>query len=78
MKKFSDAPEPLISFLLYIENIQGKSVKTAESYYFDLRAFYRFVKMKFDNLSDDIDFDSIDILDIDLSYIKKVDLNLIY
>ncbi len=78
MKKFADAPEPLISFLLYIENIQGKSVKTAESYYFDLRAFYRFIKISLDNLPDDTDFDSIDISGIDLSYIKKVDLNLIY
>lgn len=78
MKKYSDAPEPLISFLLYIENIQGKSVKTAESYYFDLRAFYRFLKMKFENKSDSVDFDSIDISNMDLTYIKKVDLNVIY
>ncbi len=78
MKKYSDAPEPLISFLLYIENIQGKSAKTAESYYFDLRAFYRYIKIKYGNISSDIEFDSIDIADMDLTYIKKVDLNLIY
>ena len=78
MKKYSDAPEPLISFLLYIENIQGKSPKTAESYYFDLRAFYRYLKIKFGKESDDLDFDSIDISDVDVSYLKKVDLNLIY
>lgn len=78
MKKYDDAPEPLISFLLYIENIQGKSPKTAESYYFDLRAFYRFLKIKFGKVSIDTEFDSIDITDIDVSYLKKVDLNLIY
>lgn len=78
MKKFSDAPEPLISFLMYIENIQGKSAKTAESYYFDLRAFYRYIKLKFSDSLDCEDFDSIDISDVDLSYLKKVDLNLIY
>ena len=78
MKKYADAPEPLFSFLLYIENIKGQSVNTAENYYFDLRAFYRFLKIKFDKLSGDTDFDSIDISTVDLSYIKKVDLNLIY
>ncbi len=78
MKKFADAPEPLISFLMYIENIQGKSEKTAESYYFDLRAFYRFIKIRFTNQNDSFDFDNIDISDMDISYIKKVDLNLIY
>lgn len=78
MKKFIDAPEPLISFLMYIENIQGKSEKTAQSYFYDLRAFYRFLKMKFKDISSDCDFDTIDISDVDLSLVKKVDLNLIY
>lgn len=78
MKSFTDVPEPLISFLMYIENIQGKSQRTAQSYYYDLRAFYRFLKTKFMNIPSDCDFDSIDILDVDLSIIKKVDLNLIY
>jgi len=65
MKKFIDAPEPLISFLMYIENIQGKSAKTAQSYFYDLRAFYRFLKIKFSDLSFDTDFEQIDILDVD-------------
>ena len=78
MKKYTDIPEPLVSFLIYIENIQGKSAKTAENYFYDLRGFYRFLKFKFCNLPIDISFDDISVMDIDLSYIKKVDLNLIY
>jgi len=78
VNKYFDVPEPLISFLMYIENIQGKSQKTAQSYYYDLRAFYRFLKMKFGNVSDSIEFDKIDVSDVDLSYIKRIDLNLIY
>ncbi len=77
MMRYYDVPEPLVSFLSYIENIQGKSQRTAQSYYYDLRAFYRFLKMKFSNATT-TDFDNIEILDVDLSYIKKVDLNLIY
>ncbi len=77
MKRYYDVPEPLVSFLSYIENIQGKSQKTAQSYYYDLRTFYRFIKIKFSDANFD-DFDIIEIMDVDLSYISKVDLNLIY
>ncbi len=78
MKRYNDVPEPLISFLMYIENIQGKSAKTAENYYYDLRALYKFLKIKFNKVSADIEFDDIDVLDVDVSLIKKIDLNLIY
>lgn len=78
MKKYFDVPEPLISFLMYIENIQGKSQKTSQSYYYDLRAFYRFLKIKFGKVSPEIEFDNIDVSDVDLSFVKLVDLNLIY
>ncbi len=78
MHKFSDVPEPLVSFLLYIENIQGKSPKTTESYYYDLRAFYRFLKIKRDNISGDFDFESIDVSDVDILCLSKTDINLVY
>ncbi len=69
------APEPLNSFLIYIENIQGKSKNTADEYFYDLRTFYKFLKWKSNK---NIDFDLIDISDVDISYLKSVDLNLIY
>jgi len=78
MKDIYNVPEPLSSFLMYIENIQGKSQKTAQSYFYDLRAFYKFLKIKFGNVSSDIEFDKIEIDNVDLSFVKKVDLNLIY
>lgn len=77
MKTYSDAPEPLISFLIYIESIQGKSQNTANEYFYDLRTFYKFLRIKFDKVSVD-DFENIDISKVDLNYLKKVDLNLIY
>ena len=82
MKSFDNAPEPLMSFLIYIESIQGKSHNTAKEYFYDLRTFCRFLKIKSlqkNNLRiSDIDFDNLDISDIDLPYLKNVDLNLIY
>ena len=76
MDDFTGIPEPLSAFLIYTESIQGKSPKTTDEYYYDLRIFYRFLATKF-NLSSD-DFENIDINLIDLDILKKVDLPLIY
>ena len=78
MKSRPQAPEPLSSFLIYIESIQGKSQKTANEYFYDLRTFFRYLKIHFDLVSSDVDFDDIDIMDVGIDILKKVDLNLIY
>lgn len=78
MKAYFDAPEPLSSFLIYIENIQGKSQNTSKSYYYDLSYFYKYLKIYFGNKSLDIDIQEIDISDVDITYLKKVNLNLVY
>ncbi len=78
MKQYFEAPEPLSSFLIYIENIQGKSPNTAKSYYYDLSYFYKYLKLNRMQKTSDISFRDIPIDDVDLSYIKNVDLSLIY
>lgn len=78
MNKFDAAPEILKSFLIYIESIQGKSKNTAEEYFYDLRTFFRYLKIRFKKVSPEFDFNKIDIMDVDLDLIKNVDLNLIY
>lgn len=75
---FSAAPEPLLSFLIYIENIQGKSRKTANEYFYDLKTFYRFLKIHFNMVPADIEFKNIQIDGITIDILKKVDLNVIY
>ena len=78
MNKFDAAPEILKSFLIYIESIQGKSKNTAEEYFYDLRTFFRYLKLRFNLVSSEYNFNKIDIMDVDLELIKKVDLNLVY
>ncbi len=78
MSKFDAAPEILKSFLIYIESIQGKSRNTAEEYFYDLRTFFRYLKLRFNMVNPHTEFDKIDIWDVDLDLIKKVDLNLVY
>lgn len=78
MNKFDCAPDILKSFLIYIESIQGKSKNTAEEYFYDIRTFFRYLKYHFNLATPGTEFDKIDILDVDLDLIKKVDLNLVY
>lgn len=76
--QFKSAPEPLLSFLIYIESIQGKSRQTANEYYYDIKTFYRYLKINFGFVKSDINFDEINIDGITVDDLKKVDLNLIY
>ena len=72
------APEPLAAFLIYIESIQGKSKKTVDEYFYDLRTFYRFLKIYFGKVSDDTDFSAIPIDDVDLEMLRSVTLQTLY
>ncbi len=75
---FSGAPEPLLSFLIYIESILGKSKHTANEYYYDLKTFYKFLKLRFGLVNSNTDFNDITIDGITVDTLSKVDLNLIY
>lgn len=78
MNEFTGIPEPLTSFLIYIESIQNKSKRTTDEYFYDLRTFYRYLAIYFKLVSDKIDFEKIDINLIDIKILRQVDLNLIY
>lgn len=75
---FRSAPEPLASFLIYIENILGKSANTANEYFYDIRTFYRFLKLREQNKLFDYEFDKTSIDDVSVDVIKQVDLNTVY
>lgn len=72
------APEPLASFLIYIESIQGKSKKTADEYYYDLRTFYRFLNLHFGLVDSNIEFQEIAIDNVDVSMLSRVNLQILY
>ncbi len=67
-----EAPEIIKEFLLYIENIGGRSTKTVDEYYIDLRTFFRFI-IKYRKLVDnDTKFDDIDISMVNLDFVKSI------
>ncbi len=76
MDNIRHAPEPMRSFLIYLESIQGKSRKTTLEYFYDLRCFYRFINYSSGNVK--CDFNQIEIENITIDDIKKVDINFIY
>ena len=83
MKKRSslqDSSFPILQqFLGYLGTIKGKSQRTVDEYYLDLRTFFRFFKLD-RNLTDpaDMDFADIPIDDITLEQIASVTLSDVY
>ena len=67
-------PEYLNSFLDYTMTILNKSPNTIKEYNYDLATFLKFIKIHF-NLTQEEDFSKIEIKDIDLNTIKKIQLN---
>ena len=73
MKRYSDCPQVLREFLIYHENLMGQSQLTISEYYLDLRMFLRFIKLMRADMPITTDLDSIDIRDIDISFIREID-----
>lgn len=55
-----------------METIKGSSSNTVKEYYFDLRTFFRFIKVRYKLVDPSIEFKEISISDIDLDLIKKI------
>ncbi len=62
----------LDDYLNYMETIKGSSANTVKEYYFDLRTFFRFIKVRYKLVDPSIEFKEIPISDIDLELIKKI------
>lgn len=74
MKYTDEVPEPLKRFLTYMEVVKGRSQKTVEEYFLDIRMFFRFIKQKHKIVDDKCPIDEISIKDLDSELIKSVSL----
>ncbi len=64
---------PIIrDYLLHMQTIKGKSPKTIDQYFLDLRLFFRFIKLHKGYVDSSIPFDEIPIDDVTLDVIKSV------
>ncbi len=69
---YDDIPKDIRDFLFYLDVVTGKSKKTIYEYYLDLRYYFKFLKALNNNSLSNID--NVDILDVDIEFIKKVTL----
>lgn len=74
MKIEDQSPQILNDFLAYLHTVKGKSPKTAQEYYLDLRMFFRFLKQQ-RGLDDGVVFSDISISDIDETFLRSITLS---
>lgn len=72
----SEAPELIKGFLLYMQNIKGRGMKTVDEYYIDLRTFFRYINMSRKIFS--AEFDEITIDNVDVNMVKSITLRETY
>ncbi len=80
MKNISDYEMPVIlrDFLNYLQTIKGKSINTVQVYFYDLRIFFRFLKVHRNIVDKKNEFDTIDISDVDIALLQTVTLSDLY
>ncbi|MEE3332742.1 MAG: tyrosine recombinase XerC [Ruminococcus sp.] len=71
-----EAPDIIKEFLLYMQNIKGRGLKTIDEYYIDLRTFFRYINMSRKISSEP--FDEISIDNVDVNLIKSITLRETY
>lgn len=74
MKDEIQSCQILKDFMAYLYTIKGKSEKTAQEYFLDLRMFFRYIKQQH-GLADDVPFDEISIADVDIELIRSITLS---
>lgn len=74
-EEFRYLPELVKEFLSYLEVIKNKSELTVIEYASDLRTFFRYMKISRGLIPPDVEFETIDISDIDIDFISTVTLN---
>lgn len=74
MDCITEASPVIRDYLLYMQTVKGKSPKTVDEYFSDIRTFFRFIKMNRDIVSSSTPFESILVNDVDLELIKSITL----
>ena len=69
-----EAPQIVREFLGYMGTVKGKSERTVEEYYLDLRTFFRYMKQYRNLVPSSVPDQDISIQDIDLDFIKTITL----
>ncbi len=74
----NECPPFLRDFLTYNETIRGKSSRSVEGYYIDLRTFFRYLLLVRGKVPADTEFQKIDIAAADLELVRSVTISDLY
>ncbi len=75
MSNFSvEASDIIKDYLYYLQTVKGRSPKTVDEYFNDLRTFFRFIKHHKGIVPASVDFADITVDDVDLELISSVTL----
>lgn len=74
INSFTDSSMIIRDYLLYMQTVKGKSPKTVDEYFSDIRTFFRFIKVSRKIESASTPFEEITVDDVDIDLIKSVTL----
>lgn len=74
----NSCPAFLRDFLTYNETIRGKSSRSVEGYYIDLRTFFRYMLLVRGKVPKDTEFNKIDINAADIELVRSVTISDLY
>ena len=78
MDILSECPDFIRDFLTYNEIIKGKSSKSVEQYYSDLRTFFRYILLVRGKAPQGVPFNKIDISGADIELLRSVAVSDLY
>ena len=78
LEVLQSSPPVIRDFLTYNETIKGKSTRSVEGYYLDLRSFFRYLLLIRGMVDKNTEFEEIDISPVDLNLIKTVTISDLY
>lgn len=74
MNSITDASPIIRDYLLYMQTVKGKSPKTVDEYFSDIRTFFRFIKVNRGIETSSTPFENIKVDDVDIELIKSISL----
>lgn len=78
LETLNSCPAFLREFLTYNETIKGKSSRSVEGYYIDLRTFFRYMLLVRGKVPKDTEFNKIDINSADIELVRSVTISDLY
>ena len=72
MDYLKESPPVIRDYLVYLETIMGRSPRTVNEYYLDLRTFFRYILQNRGLIPSSAEFDQISLNQVDLALVRSI------